>query len=179
MMHRIFLAINLSKEIKKELLRYQEKWPDIPAKWTKPENLHITLVFLGNTSDKELLSVQKTTREVALHHKPFSLSFSQIAYEPIEPQAQMIWVKGKESKELLSLKKDLAAALGQKEEQPFSLHITLARLKEWEFRKIEPEERPEINEEISLEVPVSSFSIMESKLKQGGAEYIILESISL
>ena len=179
MLHRIFLAINLPKTIKTELLGYKERWPELPARWTTQGNLHITLVFLGNTSEKELEEVRHIAREVAANHKTFSFSLSQIVYEPQKKQPRMIWAKGTMSKELMSLQKDLTRALGYQEEHPFSLHITLARLNEWEFRRIEPEERPIIDEEISLTIPVSSFEIMESTLKRGGAKYSVIESIAL
>lgn len=179
MLRRIFLAINLPNKVKTELLRYKERWPALPARWTTPENLHITLMFLGNTSDKELKEIQKNAGGIATRHKAFSFSLSQIVYEPQKKQPRMIWAKGTMSKELMSLQKDLARALGYQEEHPFSLHITLARLNEWEFRRIEPEERPIIDEEISLTIPVSSFEIMESTLKRGGAKYSVIESIAL
>jgi len=179
MLHRIFLAINLPEKIKTELLGCKERWPELPARWTTPDNLHITLVFLGSTSDKELKNVQEITKKVAANYKTFTLFLSQIVYGPTERQPKMIWAKGKTSKELLSLQKDLAQALGYQEEHLFSLHITLARLKEWEFRKVAPEERPQVKEEISLKIPVSSLEVMESKLKRGGAEYSIIQSILL
>ena len=179
MLRRIFLAINLPNKVKTELLRYKERWPALPARWTTPENLHITLMFLGNTSDKELKEIQKNAGGIATRHKAFSFSLSQIVYEPQKKQPRMICAKGTMSKELMSLQKDLARALGYQEEHPFSLHITLARLNEWEFRRIEPEERPIIDEEISLTIPVSSFEIMESTLKRGGAKYSVIESIAL
>ena len=91
----------------------------------------------------------------------------------------MIWAKGAISKELLSLQKDLAKTLGYQDDHPFFLHITLARLNIWEFRKLEPEERPNVQEEISLTIPVSSLQVMESKLKRTGAEYSVIESIPL
>lgn len=179
MIHRIFLALALPLKVKQELLGYQEKWPELPARWTTPNNLHITLVFLGNVSNKELQGVQKIAKEVAVNHKTFSFSLSQIVYGPTEKQPKMVWAKGTVSKELLSLQEDLARTLGYHNEHPFSLHITLARLKEWEFRRIEPEERPEVNEEISLTIPVSAVQVMESALKQTGTEYTIVESIPL
>jgi len=179
MLHRIFLAVNLSTEVRDKLFSYKEKWPELPARWTMPENLHVTLVFLDNTSEKELEGVKKTTREVATHHKLFSFTLSKIVYGPSTKLPRMVWATGESSAELTTLQQNLASALSQKEEHPFSLHITLARIKEWEFRKIEPEERPVINEEISLEVPVNTIDIMESKLKQGGPEYSIIESIPL
>lgn len=179
MLHRIFLAINLPKTVKTELLGYKERWSDLPARWTKPQNLHVTLVFLGNTSEKELEDVKNIAREVAKKHKPFSFSLAEIVYGPTEKQPRMIWAKGETSKELLALQKDLVNALGHQEEHPFSLHITLARLNEWEFQRIEQEERPIIYEEISFRVPASSIEIMESKLKRTGAQYSVIESIPL
>jgi len=179
MLQRIFLAINLPVKVKEELLGYKEKWSELPLRWTAQDNLHITLLFLGNTSVKELENVQKIVPRVAANHAPFTLSLSQITYGPTEKQPKMIWAKGETSKELLSLQKDLAGALGHQEEHLFSLHITLARLNAWEFKKIEPEERPHIEEEISLEIPVSSLQIMESKLKQTRPEYSIIEDITL
>ena len=179
MIHRIFLALALPLKIKQELLGYKARWPELPAHWSTQENLHVTLVFLGNTSDEELEGVQKTAKEVAVKHKPFSFSLSQIVYGPTEKQPKMIWTKGTISKELLSLQKDLAKALEYHTEHPFSLHITLARLNAWEFKMIEPEERPKVQEEISLEIPVSSLEVMESKLKRKGAEYSVIESIPL
>jgi len=177
--HRIFIAINLPAKVKQELLGYKEKWPELPARWTKPENLHVTLVFLGNTSEQEVREVKKIASQVAARHNPFSFSLSKIMYGPSLKQPRMLWAVGKMPKELSSLQEDLAGALGHHEEYLFSLHITLARLNEWGFRGIEPEERPQIDEKLSLEVPVSSFEIMESRLKRGGAEYTLVEQLPL
>ena len=54
MRHRIFIAINLPEDVKKELAKYQEKWPEFPAKWMSPENIHITLEFLGYLTNENL-----------------------------------------------------------------------------------------------------------------------------
>ena len=47
MSNRIFIAVNLPENVKKKLAEYEENWLDLPIRWTKKENLHITLVFLG------------------------------------------------------------------------------------------------------------------------------------
>jgi 2'-5' RNA ligase len=67
----------------------------------------------------------------------------------------------------------------ESENRPYTPHITLGRIRQWEFRQIEPEERPEVNEEISLNFEVNSIEVMESQLKRGGPEYTILESFEL
>ena len=87
MKHRIFIAINLPENIKKELLSFQLKWPDLPIRWVGPENLHITLAFLGYLSDEELVEVLRITREVTQRHQPFSITLNKILYGPPKKNA--------------------------------------------------------------------------------------------
>lgn len=186
MRQRIFIAINLPEEIKNQLLDYQQKWPELPIRWVKKDNLHITLIFLGYILDKELLEVIKATKEVVQKRAPFLITLNKICYGP--PQKippRMIWVKGEKSENLIKLKDDLEKSLLEKvnfsflENREFSPHITLGRIQRWEWRRIEPEERPEVEEDISLSFEVKSVEVMESKLKPKGAEYSVLESVVL
>jgi len=203
MRHRIFIAINLPEEIKQELEKFQSQWPELPVRWVKPENLHITLAFLGYLADEELVEVLKIAREIAKRNNPFSINLIKICYGPPKKMPysktesltgrpasggnrlpRMVWVEGEKSKELANLKNDLEKSLLEsvhfsQENRAFSPHITLGRIKQWEFRQIEPEERPIVNEEISLSFEVNSIEVMESKLKKEGAEYTNLESVPL
>jgi len=210
-MHRVFIAINLPEEIKKELSSFQEKWPELPCRWTKKENLHITLAFLGYLSDEELLEVLKIIKEVAIRNSSFSINLKKICYGPpkkIPPRPpkfpeivteekeweqkfgrpRMVWVEGEKSEELGKLQKDLENSLlassirkglPKPVARPYTPHITFGRIRAWEFRQIEPEERPQVEEEISLSFEVNSIEVMESQLKRGGAEYTVLETCSL
>ena len=96
----------------------------------------------------------------------------------------MIWAEGEKSKELALLREDLEKSLTEKvrfvpENRTFAPHITLARISAWEWKGIEPEERPEINEKIDLLFTVESIEVMESELHRGGPVYTILESFKL
>lgn len=193
--HRIFIAINLPEEIKRGLARYQEKWPELPAKWTNKDNLHITLEFLGDLTDEELADVCKIAGEVAKRHKSFSINLNKVLYGPPNPPSlkasarqgkipRMVWAEGEKSEELADLKEDLQEYLVEKinfrpEVKSFTPHITLARISEWEFKKFDLDERPEINEDINLVFTVESIEAMESELKRGGPKYTILESCAL
>ena len=183
MKHRVFIAINLPQDIKKRIFGYQEKWPELPARWTKEHNLHITLLFLGDISDEDLGEVCKITEKVALKHKPFSINLKNISYGPPKKMPpRMVWVKGEMSKDSSSLKDDLEDSLigggvrFSSENRGFSPHITLGRIRTWELRNMELEEIPEISEEINLNFEVNSIEVMGSQLKKGGPEYIVLES---
>jgi len=212
MRRRIFIAINLPENLRRKLANYQNNWPELPVRWIKPENIHITLVFIGYVSDEELLEISRTAKEVAARHSPFFVNLNKICYGPpkkmpprppkfseatvIEKdknssnkkfwRPRMIWTMGKKSQDLASLRDDLEKSLAgservgfSPEKRGFSLHITLGRIRQWEWRKIEPEERPEIEQELNLGFSADSIEVMESQLKKGGAEYVILESHNL
>jgi len=185
MRHRVFIAINLPEGVRKKLASFQEKWPELPIRWTKPENLHITLAFLGYLSDEEVVKVCKIIEEVASKNQPHSVNLNKICYGPPKKMPpRMVWVTGEQSEELSKLKNDLDNALSagsryQKETRPYTPHLTLGRIRKWEFRQIEPEDRPEVETDLSLHFEVSSIEVMESFLKRGGAEYTTLMSAPL
>ena len=186
MLHRIFLAINIPESLKEEMLQVQNTLPEIPCAWTSKENLHFTLVFLGNTSDKELEEILLLAKGVGERHKKFSIILSRIQYGSSRNVPRMIWAVGNAPEELVSLQKDLEKTFSAStilhfipEKRPYTLHLTLARLNGFELQTMEQDELPMIDEEISWEIPANSFEIMESRLKRGGAEYSQLNSIKL
>lgn len=167
-MHRIFIAINLPESAKKQLADYQKKIEGLfqepsPIRWTNEENLHITLEFLGNLSDDEVMKVCQEAEESAKQKQPFTVTLNRIVYGPPKKMPpRMIWVSGEKIKELGLVP-----------------HITLGRIKMWEFRQIDPEERPDVLQEINLSFEVNSIEVMESKLQKFGPDYTILESCPL
>jgi len=183
--HKIFIAINLPNDIKKQLFSYSKKWVDLPARWVSKDNLHITLEFLGALTDKEIGEICVIVKEVTERHESFSLNLIKILYGPPNKMPpKMVWAEGEKSKELAMLRQDLENSLTEKvafvpENRSFAPHITLARINAWEFRSIEPEERPEINENIDLAFTVESIQVMESEMRKGGPVYTILESHNL
>lgn len=190
--HRIFIAINLPEEVKKSLAKYQDKVSGEWARWTAKDNLHITLEFLGALTDEETGEVCVIAKEVAERHSSFSLNINQILYGPPlkntlpagRQAPKFVWAEGEKSKELSLLGQDLEDSLTEKikfvpENRTFAPHITLARIGAWEWKGIEPEERPEINENIDLQFTVESIEVMESELSRSGPVYTILESHNL
>ena len=204
--HRIFIAISLPDKIKKKLAEKQKEIDELfssvdsfeenrskfPGRWTKDENFHITLEFIGSVGNDELLGIIQSLKKIARKHNPFLVKLKKISYGPIKKNPpRMIWVVGEKSKEFAFLRDDIEDVLSfvpsdnfkenknKNKEREFSPHITLARIKQWEWRRIDPEEIPEINEDIDLSFVADSIEVMESKLKRSGAEYIVLESILL
>lgn len=190
---RIFIAINLPAAIKRRLANLRQKWPELPARWTSEDNLHLTLVFIGYVSDDQLAEICKITREVARKYPPFELKFNKVVYGPPsvktsqgqpDGQTRMIWLEGEKSEVLTRLKDDLENTLLEsrrsgfyrKEDRQFKPHLTLARMKD-EWRDYAP--KPEINLVFNEAIFVETIEVMESELRRGGAEYAILESMPL
>jgi len=205
MRHRIFIAINLPDNTRKRLLSYQEKWPDLPIKWTYKDNLHITLLFLGYLTDEELLDVIRDAEKIITEKESFQISLNKIIYGPpaslreqtrlrsvaggsAQKIPKMIWAIGETSEEFTDLQKSLEEGVyneplpdSEKREKGnyFTPHVTLGRLKSFEFNQMDLEEIPEINEDVNLSFLVESIEIMESELKKNGPHYTILESFQL
>lgn len=181
MRHRIFIAINLPEKIKKHISVYQIKWAELPCRWTKEENLHITLAFLGYLSDEELVELCGVVKEVSSRHEPFVISLNKIIYGPPKQPSRMVWLEGERSEKLGKLKKDLENSLPierEKENRQYVPHITLGRLKMWEFREIEPAERPEINEDVSFSFEVKSINHGERfEKRRSGIYYFRISAI--
>ena len=187
-MKRIFIAINLPEKIKEELSNFQNKFLDLPAKWVRKENLHITLVFLGYIRDDRFPKIIEITKKVSSNYSSFPIKIIKISFFPPKVfPPRMIWAIGEKNETLFKLQKNLKNALSEinipqleeEESGNFIPHITLARIKKWEIKKIDPEEIPQIEEDIEIEFRANSIDIMESQLKRSGPEYIFLQKIPL
>ena len=172
--NRLFIAINLSNDVKEELARFKN---DLPAKWVLPDNLHITLSFIGDVIEGKVFEIKNIVSTIVNRFSCFEVRLKKVCYDSEVPR--MIWVVGEDSPEFEKLKKDIEKELGLKVENKTIIHITLARIKQWQWKMIEPEERPEINENIDISFKVCSIELMESKLKRTGSEYNIIESYKL
>ncbi len=184
MSHRIFIAVNLPEEIKRKLFEIQQKWADLPVRWTKKSSLHITLVFLGYVNEQDLYQVCDITKKVARSHQPFFINLNKILFGPPGRSPRMIWIEGEKNKELSNLRNNLEDALSsgklvdsEPDNRSFSPHITLARIRMEEWRHLQ--RIPKIEEEVDFNFTVNSIEVMESQLSRDGAEYTVLESASL
>lgn len=192
-MKRIFIAINLPEEIIVKLASVQQEiigmYPENlgmkVAKWVKKENLHITLCFIGEVEDKAILRANEVLKERVKNHGPISIIFNRACYGPAgKMPPRLVWVEIEENPLLSELAKTVKSAmvarsiLERPDKRPFQGHITLGRIREWQWKHINPEERPDIEQDLGIEFEVKSIELMESVLRREGAEYAILKSFN-
>jgi 2'-5' RNA ligase len=180
---RIFIAVPIPPAVRKRLFALSLKWANLPCRWLKQENLHLTIIPPMYLSADEFTRMAEPIREALQNVNPFSLFFEKIVYGPPGKPSRMIWAVGKPSEKLSQLKKTIEEAIlnsgvpFREELRPLKPHLTLARFYQQEWRNFEP--KPKIEEAFPFEILVDSVDIMQSELKRGGAEYTVLESIPL
>ncbi len=83
---RVFIAIDIDKVIKDDLADLQRQMlgkVDIrsgDAKWVNSDEMHLTLKFLGEIDDKQLVEVCKITEEVAGRHECFDIEVGSVGF---------------------------------------------------------------------------------------------------
>ena len=95
---RCFVAVELSDEVRARLgeARYllvalAPAWAD--EKWVAPQNLHLTLKFLGSLSDNDLACVHAGLHGTLAGMPPFSVVLAGVASVPRPARAEMIWAR--------------------------------------------------------------------------------------
>lgn len=133
---RSFIAIELPEITRDSLSRIQEELKASAAdvKWVKPENIHLTLKFLGEIDADQLSKINLILEAVAKEKKSFSLRLSSLGAFPKVDYPRVIWVgidQGeRQTQELAKTLEEKIEKLGiPKEDRAFSSHITIGRVK--------------------------------------------------
>ncbi|MBN1299162.1 MAG: RNA 2',3'-cyclic phosphodiesterase [Actinobacteria bacterium] len=155
---------------------------DKTIKYILPQNIHLTLKFLGNTSLLKINKIKEAVKLTAAGFNKFYYSFEKtIEAFPSLKEARVIFLPLKEGGGRINdifkvLEYNLSRIKIRKEKRKFVAHITLARLKN--PSSIEKEARGIVFKNDSP-VLCSSIAIFESILKPQGAEYSVIEEFEL
>ena len=157
---RCFIAIDIPEEFRQELISAQDKLRKVPglsAKFVEPENLHLTLKFLGEIYDSDAGKIKEKLSKVKF--RPFKVHFGKAGVFPSEGYVRVIWISLEPSEELMKLSRIVNEAIGSKEER-FESHITLVRVR----NVADKEQLKKALQEIKIEKKV--FEVKEIKLKK-------------
>jgi len=187
---RAFIAIELPTELKQELTVLETKLkknsPPV-IKWVDPASIHITLKFLGDTSDTIIDRLLVAMAESVTGIAPFELETHQLgAFPAVErPQVIWVWVSG-EMDELTRLRDNIeknTEALGfKRESRPFSPHLTLGRVRDG-ARPDEVQRIGKLLGETSFtalhKFNASEVNLLKSQLTAAGAIHTVIGTVKL
>jgi 2'-5' RNA ligase len=183
---RLFAALDLPAEARHalgELLRplRGEGWP---ISWIPPENLHITLSFLGEVPRAELPRVEASLREGCVALSPFTLVLRGGGAFPTPRSPRVLWVGLGDALESAGrLHQNVSAALSRNgfpgDGKPFHPHVTVGRVR----APLPPGAGERLVGALSAfrpaSVPVTAVVLYESRLSPSGARYTPLSAVPL
>lgn len=182
---RLFIAIEIPETVKAELNEMQVKLRRAGAEvgWTKPENIHLTLRFLGETGEDKLDDLKRICAETSAEFHPFALRLKDIGYFPNFRQPRVLWVGlAGEIESAVQLQKNLEEGLTtsgfKPEDKAFKPHLTIGRVKSGKNVK------PLVATADMYQLPEMSFGVgeivlMKSDLHPAGARYTAISRFKL
>lgn len=170
-MIRLFVAIPLPELVRTQLTMLQSGLRG--ARWIKPDNIHLTLRFIGEVRNDLANDIDTALSEIAA--PPFELELGGIGSFARGKQPHALWAGVAKSEPLLRLQAKIESALVHvgmaAEERKFSSHITIARLKEMRPNKVDAWVADH-GAFKTASFPVDRFALFSSFLKTEGALYI-------
>ena len=181
---RLFIAIDLPEAVKTVLLetavQMGQQLPNKAVRWVRPEQMHLTLRFLGDTAVSQLPNLQDELTQLAYQHPPFRLHLKDVGAFPNRKRPRVVWV-GLDG-DLPVLQKmqaeleDRVLQLGwSREKRPFSPHVTLGRVKDarqvgalnWDVKLAE------------MDFGITAVQLVQSELRPSGAAYTVCHQARL
>ncbi|MEA3358179.1 MAG: RNA 2',3'-cyclic phosphodiesterase [Thermodesulfobacteriota bacterium] len=176
---RSFLAFELAPDIKKQIetISKELRKSNLPVRWVKPENIHLTLIFLGDVEENLIEDIKAKVNEVVREMESFKIRLKGAGVFPGLKRPRVVWVGlGGDIDRLSDLRDNLQSKLNAlgfiPERRPFKPHLTLGRFKgrtkgENGLKNI-LERYYETKSDISC---LKEFILFKSDLKPNGAEY--------
>ena len=178
---RLFVALEIPPAVRENIAALLQSLRAVSpqTRWVRPENLHVTLKFIGEVPETKLGAI-RSALAAARSDQPVTLDFRGLGFFPNDKHPRVFWAGIEASPNLKTLAADIDKATEKlgipREQRPFSPHLTLAR--------IEPPGPPEklraaIQENAARDfgsLRSGQFHLIESKLKPSGAEYTTVES---
>ena len=168
---RTFIAIEIPKEIKNEVVNIQNSLPEFKGKKTEYENLHLTLKFLGEVDEEKIKEVKKKLRGIKI--KQFEAEINSIGMF----SDRIIWVGIKSCDELQKEIDENLSDLFEMEKR-FMGHLTIARVKEIKNKKSFKSELKKKKIPV-MKFVIKNFNLKKSKLGRNGPTYEDIEVYNL
>ena len=133
---RTFIAIELPADVRARVVQHihslRREIPDVRASWSRDDNLHLTLKFLGNVPVTDIPKVSDAVAGATRSVSSFELTFAGCGTFPPRGRPSVLWI-GAQAAGLhdlhVALENELEGRGFPRESRPFHPHLTIARLR--------------------------------------------------
>jgi 2'-5' RNA ligase len=176
---RLFIALTLPSAVRDTLAQWAQPLPGVT--WTRPEQLHVTLRFLGDVATSAIDSLIKRLETV--HVAPFILPVEGIGTFPPNRPPRILWIgTGSGHPRLFQLRQriddTLLAAGLQLDVRTFHPHVTLARCTEDASAAVTHWVHAN-REAVAPPFQVEAFDLYASELRPTGAIHTLRQRFPL
>lgn len=185
-MPRLFIAIKIQprENLLNALETIQQAFATDPINWVKPDNLHITLKFLGDTPPEDIPSISSRLKQCATALSPFDFSIKNFGYFGNLRFPRVLWMGIEQEEKNIEnafrlIQKEMDSLGFREEKQVFKPHLTIGRIKKMEDTRRLRELESEFSGTELQQVQVDSFTLFKSKLTSTGPVYSVVEKFSL
>lgn len=133
---RTFIAIDVNDEVRRKAGRLMRELGDLSPeyKWVEPENLHMTLKFLGDVPEEDVADVCRHVERACEGVESFPISIEGLGAFPDRDRPRVIWAGVGEGREELcalheGIERELKKMRFPEERQTYRPHLTLGRKK--------------------------------------------------
>jgi RNA 2',3'-cyclic 3'-phosphodiesterase len=183
---RLFVALEIPPAVRENLATLMKKLSALEkqssgekARWMRPENLHVTLKFIGELAPNKLDEIVAALSRVR-SGQPAELQFGGLGFFRDEKRPRVLWAGIDASPNLAAIAGDVEQQLEPlgfpREKRAFTPHLTLAR---FEPSGVSLRLRAAVQQNAERDfgaLRAGEFHLIESKLKPSGAEYTTLHS---
>ena len=178
---RVFLGVPLTTELQEAIRSLQSGLMSRISgiRWSRPENLHLTLHFFGETAQENLEKIRVSMLSVKHCHRPFQVDVIGLGAFPSLRRPRVIWLGLNPQNRLRQLHRDCHRALHEAgfviDSRPYSPHLTIGRAKHRvnELTAL----GNELDNQLIGHLPIDSLILYESRLSPAGAKHIPLLTI--
>lgn len=187
---RLFVAIAIPDAVREEMARVQDELQPLVSheavRWTKLEQFHLTLRFLGDFPSDHVSDLQESVRGVCSSTAPLHLRAQGVGFFPNARSPRVIWVGANgDDNRLMDLQKKIEDAVRtftvQKGGEYFAGHVTLGRFKQFnrlEIRKLTACAET-MKDRTFGEWTARGIEIVQSELSPTGARHTLLAALPL
>jgi 2'-5' RNA ligase len=178
---RTFLGVAVSDDTRRRCTTLQQELAAVAdVKWVEPVNLHVTLLFLGELDDRDLVQVCKGATAAARREPPFELRVSGVGAFPTPRRPKVLWAGiagGADS--LVRLHAAVAGPLIEsgiyrEEARDYTPHLTVGRANaDEDSQRLAPELLKRLNWDGGT-TAVEEVLVFSSELRRSGPEYAVL-----
>jgi len=164
-MKRLFFALWPNNETRKNIDKINQSISSAGLKRVKCDNLHVTLVFLGNVGAESETMIRQRMKNISA--QPFTIQFDQLSFWR-KPRILCLTTQQYDQQLLIlvdALKRELEQCGMVMEDRPYKPHITLARKA---LRLIDMDIKP-------IKWQAHSFCLIESLSIPDGVHYQVLQ----